>query len=197
MKYDHLRGNKYAVGNKGNTVTLYKPEYAKQLIDFFSIEPKRKELVAKSIAKDKKTGAETFTKDEWKYVPNELPTLTRFAKKIGVSYSALHNWINKGLEDDPKYIDFKYAYLHAKELYKQFLISNGLEGLYNGAFAIFVAKNTTDMKDKVDTEVTINFSLSQLLSQLDERNRARQIGRLEDQSHQVYISDVATDSPAS
>ena len=42
----------------------------------------------------------------------------------------------------------------AKDLQKEVLIQNGMAGLYDKTFAIFTAKNVTDMRDKVQTEVT-------------------------------------------
>lgn len=140
-----IKGNKYALNNKGGRPTKYKPEYCQALIDFFDPKEKFKKILIKKGVK--KLG----TKDEYKIIPAELPTLYKFAKKIGVSptdYHILNNWAKK-------YSEFSRALEIAKELYKQFLIENGLLGLYNSAFTIFVAKNTTDMKDTVDQNLHI------------------------------------------
>jgi|TARA_Y100000034_G_scaffold47492_1_gene58483 hypothetical protein len=154
------KNNRNAVGNHGGAPTIYKQEYAKQLIDFFSISPSKRELAAKMQGKN-------FEKEEYKEVPNDLPTLTRFAVKIGTSTQTLHNWCNMGQEKvdeelplneqnskSPLFFEFFEAFTRAKELYRDFLIQNGLKGLYPPAFAIFVATNTAGMKDKKETGLT-------------------------------------------
>lgn len=138
------KGNKFAVGNHGGRPTKYKPEYCQKLVEYFSIEPNKRELVSVAEAYGKK-GNTTFTKKEWKNVPNRLPTLIKFCQSIGITQWTLLEWVDK-------HDEFSQAYAKAKELYKNFLIENGVLGLYNAAFTIFVAKNTTDMKDKQEVE---------------------------------------------
>ncbi len=69
------------------------------------------------------------------------PFLFEFAHEIGVSDRTLERWAKKHKE-------FCRAYKEAKELQKNFLIINGLLGLYKPAFAIFTAKNITDMRNE-------------------------------------------------
>jgi hypothetical protein len=152
------KGNKNAIGNKGGAPTKYKPEYCEDLIKFFDVPPKKKELMAISRGYDKKTGEETFKKEEWKMIPNELPTIYKFCKKIGIGTTTFESWTNT-------HVEFQVAYIQAKDLYKSFLIANGLENLYNGAFAIFVAKNTTDMRDKQEIEHSGSVSLGALFEE--------------------------------
>jgi len=140
------KGNQFAKGNKGGRPEKYKKEYCDEIIKFFDIEPNRKEVVAKIKAYNK-AGAQNFEKEEYKRVANELPTIYKFAKKIGVSHFTILEWAKR-------YKEFSKALMTAKELYKQFLIENGLQGIYNPGFAIFVAKNTTDMKDRNETDIT-------------------------------------------
>lgn len=143
------KGNKFAVGNEGGRPTKYRKEFCDAIIEYFSIEPNRQELVSTGTAYDK-NGDVKFEKKEYKYFPNKLPTLFRFAEKIGVTMPTLHDWVDKHEE-------FASAYTRARELYTHFLVENGLMGLYNSQFAIFVAKNTTDMKDKVEVEHNVSF----------------------------------------
>lgn len=121
------KNNKFALGNNGGAPTKYDPKYCEEMISYFNTAPNK------------------LLTESGKLVPNELPTLRKFAKKIGVDKKTLLNWaeVNK---------EFFHALEACKEAYKEFLIENGLLGLYNSAFAVFVAKNTTDMKDKVETE---------------------------------------------
>ncbi len=143
--------------------TDYREEYCQQLVDFFSIEPNRKEKVSVAEAFDKKDGKVTFKKEEWKIVPNTLPTIQKFCDKIGTTRKTLLEWTTKHPE-------FLNAYEIAKEKYKDFLIENGLMNLYNGAFAIFVAKNTTDMKDKTELEHSGSVDLMGLLQKAKDKD---------------------------
>jgi hypothetical protein len=70
-----------------------------------------------------------------------MPFLSEFAGKIGVNVAILEKWAKRHKE-------FGQAFIRAKELQKEFLITNGLLGLYNPTFSIFIAKNITDMRDR-------------------------------------------------
>jgi len=132
------KGNKNAIGNNGGRPTDYKTEYCEALIKWFEIEPNyEKELP------HYKDGEITWY--DYKTIANRLPKFHEFAKSIGVTHKTLLNWCDVNIE-------FLQAYTQAKELQKYFLIENGLNGCYNAAFAIFVSKNITDMKDKQDIE---------------------------------------------
>jgi len=117
--------------------TKYKPEYCQELIEFFDREPYRP-LVVDGVALTDKNGRAVFT-------PCEFPTFERFAYKIGVHRETLRNWCDK-------YPDFFAAYKKAEMLQKDILIQNGLMGQYEKTFAIFTAKNVTDMRDKQEID---------------------------------------------
>lgn len=78
-------------------------------------------------------------------VPCRFPTFERFAFEIGVHRETLLNWCDK----HPSFFD---AYKKAKDLQKEILIQNTLSGLYEKTFAIFTAKNVTDMHDTYKQE---------------------------------------------
>lgn len=118
--------------------TKYKPEYCQELIDFFSI-PRTREIEVTH----KNTKGESWTKTEEK--PNPLPQFIDFSMKIGVCDDTLTEW-------KKTHEEFSAAYNKAKALQKSFLIENGLAGHYNAPFAIFTAKNITDMRDKQEME---------------------------------------------
>lgn len=124
--------------------TKYKPEYCEQLIAFFS-SPKR-ERVVKSVT----TGKNEYEKTEYQTIPCDLPTFAKFARKIGVNGDTIVEWAKATLEDGKtlKYPEFSAAYNDAKDLQKEFLVDNGLAGLYPPASFIFTAKNITDMRDQ-------------------------------------------------
>jgi len=114
--------------------TKYKSKYCKELIEFFSIEPYRE---VETIT----TGKNDYCKTEIKRLPNILPFFSAFARKIGVHRDTLDAWKNKHKE-------FSDSYKEAKDLQKEFLIQNGLGGLYNATSFIFTAKNITNMRDR-------------------------------------------------
>lgn len=159
------KGNKNAVGNKGGRPTLFKSEYAKRIKKFFDIEPLRQEVSESSIEYFA-NGAIKKENKKWRYMANKMPTLYRFSEEIGVDYTTVYRWAEKGdwEEGDGKdgkekkppveFIEFCNAYKAAKELQKEFLISLGLSGATPSAAFIFTAKNVTDMKDKTETDIT-------------------------------------------
>ena len=119
--------------------TKYKPEYCQQIIDFFNKKPyepimiKAKDGEGEVVATDK-NGRALFN-------PCSLPTKEGFAISIGIHRETLINW-------SKKHTEFFDAIKKAEDYQKDILIQNGLIGNYDKTFAIFVAKNVTDMNDK-------------------------------------------------
>ncbi len=168
------KGNKFAEGNKGGRPTKFRGEFIQQLIDFFSIEPYTKELM-EEVKEYYKDGELKKESTKYKHIPSKLPTLYQFSKKIGVSYSTVYRWAEKGEDQENieelkgEYTDsqleeikqhreqikeFCNAYKEAKELQKEFLISIGLSGAAPSPAFIFTAKNITDMRDKQELDHT-------------------------------------------
>ncbi len=154
-------GNKNGVGIREGD---FKPEYTDALITFFDIQPYNREVIEKSVEYFA-SGQEKKRAEKFKYMPAKLPTLYRFARSIGVDYSTVWRWAEKGetMQGDeriwhkdtaPEFIRFCNAYKQAKEIQKEFLINIGLSGAAPSPFAIFTAKNVTDMRDKQESEVT-------------------------------------------
>lgn len=127
--------------SKAGRPTKYKPEYCQKLIEFFDVEP----YEDKPLEHYGKDGEVKWT--DYKRMANRLPTLRNFAKEIGVSFDTVYEWVKQ----HPAFSD---AFTQAKDLQKWFLIENGLNGCYNPAFAIFTAKNITDMRDLSNVDHT-------------------------------------------
>lgn len=121
--------------------TKYKPEYCDEIIAFFDVP--RSEQRVKSVT----TGKNDYEKTDYETVPNPLPTLAKFARSIKVSRDTVNQWV----KDHPEFSD---AHNVAKDIQKDFLVDNGLEGLYPPASFIFTAKNITDMRDKTELDHT-------------------------------------------
>jgi hypothetical protein len=111
--------------------TKYKPEYCDAIIKHFTVTP----LI------EFPEGQKTIV------MPNKLPTFSDFCWEIGISEDTMLNWTK---EHD----EFLGAYNRAKDLQKQFLLTVGLSGKSPPAFAIFTAKNITDMKDQSAIDLT-------------------------------------------
>lgn len=120
----------------GGRPTKFKEEYTQMMLDYFE--------------KDKYVeiqGLDKFGQPKYYQRPNELPQFSKFARMIDVDTDTLLNWRDTNRE-------FFGAYKKCKDIQKEFLIENGLLGLYNSTFAIFTAKNITDMRDKQEIDHT-------------------------------------------
>lgn len=158
----------------GGSPTKFDPKYTEELIKFFDIEP-YKQVVSESTKESFKDGGIKKESVKYRLIPNRMPTLYSFSRKIGVAYSTIWRWAEKGKDQELEQIietqmragrtdkealeiatgikEFCNAYKEAKELQKEFLITIGLAGAAPAPFAIFTAKNVTDMRDK--SEMTV------------------------------------------
>lgn len=72
----------------------------------------------------------------------ELPTLAGLACLLGVHRDTLNEWARE-------YPEFSDAVKAGKAHQERILVTNGLTGLYEGAFGIFTAKNILGWRDKL------------------------------------------------
>lgn len=112
--------------------TKYKPEYCDDIIDYFSGEP---------------YSTETTESGASKKIPNDLPLIQNYAKKIGVCVDTLNEWTKV-------HPAFSEAYKKARALQEAFWTTNSLHGLYSPAFTIFAGKNMFGWRDKQEHEHT-------------------------------------------
>lgn len=131
----------------------YRPEYCEKMIEYFeSVEKVR-------IVTETMTWKNGEVREIEKEIPNPPPQFSEYARSIGVTHRKLKAWA----KDHP---EFSEAYTTCEEIFKEFLIANGLTGNYPGQFTTFVAKNETDMKD----EHTVNnrtFNMTDFLNKLE------------------------------
>lgn len=122
--------------------TKYKKEFADELIAFYDGDPYEDVKI-----NHYKKGEISWT--DTKRMPAKLPTMVEFARHIGVGLRTCFDWLDSEHSSYQK--EFSRAYTRlAKKAQKNFLIQNGLQGLYNPVFAKFVAINISDMIDKKD-----------------------------------------------
>jgi hypothetical protein len=138
----------------GGRPSKYDQKYCSQLVSFFSVDAYRKE-VAETSQEFFQNGTLKKKAEKYRFVPSEMPTFARFARKIKVNPDTLHEW-------KKHHPEFSEAYNEAKELQKQFLITIGLAGAAPPASFIFVAKNVTDMRDKQEVDTTKTFEVTGL-----------------------------------
>lgn len=130
---------------KGGRPTKWTPKMNTLIVEYFKREPTREVEV---LHKNKK--GEEYTTFEDK--PNKIPTFLEFADSVDVSQDTLNEWAKP--ENAAKYPGFSAAHKKAHELQKWFIIENAMNGRYNATFAIFTAKNITDMRDVQGVEHT-------------------------------------------
>lgn len=137
----------------------YKESYCEEILTFFNREP-----FEVATFDDGSGTLQPIVSGSGKPVlrPCKLPTLEGFAISIGVHRETLLNWAEK-------HEDFFDALKRAKDMQKEILIQNGLVGAYDKTFAIFTAKNVTDMRDRQPDEVKAEAeSLASILSKVIE-----------------------------
>lgn len=132
--------------------TKYEERYCQEIIDFFNKEPY--ETIPIEIENKEGEIVPSVATDKWGnpiLKPCPLPTKEKFSFSIGVDRTTLHEWAKKHKE-------FSLAIKKAEDLQKDLLIQGGLVATYDKTFAIFVAKNVTDMKDRQELDVNNTIS---------------------------------------
>lgn len=118
----------------------YDPSLCEALIEYFNVEPNREVIITQRFGKDNIT-------ETPKELPNDLPTLEGWCQKTGIHPSTVSEWVKQ-------YPEFSEAITRAKAYQYHILVSNGLKGLYDARFAMFIATNLTKLKNKSITEET-------------------------------------------
>jgi hypothetical protein len=121
----------------------------------------------------KKTGRPTEYKPEYcqqlvtyfteQVAASKLPFLSKWAREeAGVCEQTALRWVEAHEE-------FSEAYKKAKDMQKECLIENALTGKFQQTFAIFTAKNITDMRDVQETKNQTDFNITGLEKLTDEQ----------------------------
>ncbi len=128
---------KEEVKNKGGAPSKYRSEYCESVIEFFNREPFEVVMTTDDEGNEIPSLAPN---GKPVMIPCKLPTKEGFAISLGVHRETINNWAAENKE-------FFDAIKRAESMQKEILVQNGMSGLYEKTFAIFVAKNVTDMKD--------------------------------------------------
>ena len=144
--------------------TKYRQEYAQMLYEHFDIEITQiKNILDRQ---GKKVRAEVAT---------NFPTLSGFARKIGVYASTIRDWANNVNDDGSKqHPEFYAAYRFAKEVQDEFLVVNTLNGAYKENFAKFLATNILDYQERQTQNVNLSATgISHIDSDMEPNDASR------------------------
>ncbi|GAF94266.1 unnamed protein product, partial [marine sediment metagenome] len=79
--------------------------------------------------------------------PSSIPSICGLALKLNIHRDTIYRW---GKEEKPFYDTLE----RLRQKQKDFLLYHGLTRGYDSAFAKFVSVNMTDMRDKIDSNIT-------------------------------------------
>jgi hypothetical protein len=118
--------------------TLYKPEYAQAIIDYFEAA----QLPGDLAPDDSGPGS---GRRQTERIYTHMPTLQGFARSIGTSTKVLKDW-------EMRHVAFGLACARARDIMDQHLAQGLASGVYNPTGASFVAKNLAGWKDRTEVE---------------------------------------------
>lgn len=139
----HIYKKKENGKNDTGRPSEYRQEYCQDMIDFFKGAPRFSE-----VPESRTQGGQSGSVERHKQIPAPMPTFFRYADKIGVNDLTLQIW-------SEEHEEFFIAYNKCKALQKEWLLEIGLSGMTPPASFIFIAKNVTDMRDKVEQDINL------------------------------------------
>ncbi len=116
--------------------------FVEDMVEYFSNTPKEREIKELVYLK----GGDI--KEISKMIPNPPPLFSEYVRSKKVSWRIFKNAAKK-IDELAEAIE------ECNEIVKEFLIFHGLVGNYQSQFAIFTAKNLTDMKDRSEVETKV------------------------------------------
>lgn len=150
--------------------TKYKEEYCEQIIDYFErcqaeimvdvkfFQPNKNATIStilNPLNEEETLEAGNVREIAQKLVMQRFPTYVRFARSIGVSKSTLFEW-------STEYKKFSDSMDICKDISEAILLENGLQWLYNPAFAQFLLKNNYWYKDQSEVKSQVNVWLGDM-----------------------------------
>lgn len=138
----------------------FKKKFIKELEEYFNIKP--------NFILNEEIEWNTYSKVIPKEFASNLPTIQWFCYKIWIHRDTFYEWLKQA--EDEKYTKedkedkkkLSDTYKKAKENQENIWLQNSLKGLYSPVFAIFLWKNVFGYNDKIEQEITWNFSLIDL-----------------------------------
>ena len=118
------------------------------------------------------------------FIPNRIPTLTKFAKDKDISWKAIHNWIDPN--SDYFHAEFLHAYKHARALRQGFLMDSAVIGHMPPNTFKFIAVNLTDMRDRQEVDRGVTDELGQMLK--DIAGNGQGLGKIEGSTQRPLLA---------
>ena len=115
--------------------TLYRPEYAQAIIDYFESHQLPGDL-APSKDNNQRAIERIYT---------HMPTLQGFARSIGTSTKVLKDW-------EMRHAAFGMASARARDIMEEHIARGLASGVYNPTGGMFVAKNLAGWRDRSEVE---------------------------------------------
>ena len=120
--------------------TKYQPGHVEAMLDYFALKDSYREVSGSS--------------GRVQLIPRLMPTMVRFALKIGVNRKTLLRWFNEKNEDgSKKYQEYCDAYEKAKDVQEIYMLEAGIVGALNPTFASLMMINVFSWRKKIEEEV--------------------------------------------
>jgi hypothetical protein len=81
--------------------------------------------------------------------PRSIPSIAGLARRIKVYRSTIYRWYDKRYSEK-----FCYILEELNSIQEEYLLLHGCTGGYNAGFAKFVATNKTNLREKIEHDVT-------------------------------------------
>jgi hypothetical protein len=143
--------NKRAFGRPSK----YRPKYCKLILDYFTREHTQEYTETHTNRK-----GETWECSKLRAVP--VPTFEGFCGLIGIDMNTLRDW-------KTNFPDFSRACSHAQAKQIDHLATVTGLGLYNSNWAVFMAKNVSDWRDRREIEHSGDVGISGLIEGLSDK----------------------------
>jgi len=138
----------------------FKKKFIKELEEHFNVES--------NFILNEEIEWNTYSKVIPKEFASNLPTIQWFCYRIWIHRDTFYQWLKDAEDENYKWEDkedkkkLSDTYKKAKENQENIWLQNSLKGLYSPVFAIFLWKNVFGYNDKIEQEITWNFSLIDL-----------------------------------
>lgn len=118
---------------KRGAPSSFRPEYCQRVIEYFTRENRRKEIIREHVTYDKEGNIKSKSV-EYAYFANDLPTWAGFAAELKTTQEVVRQW-------ESVYPAFAWNCHRARELQHNMLVQNAMTRDYDGRFAAFIAMN--------------------------------------------------------
>ena len=161
--------------------TLYRPEYAQAIIDYFESA----QLPGDLAPDDSGPGS---GKRAVERIYTHMPTLQGFARSIGTHVQRVHEWAKR-------HPAFAESCARARSIMDEHMARGLASGVYNPTGAVFVAKNLNGWRDRTEVETVSRAEDSESTSAMKAALEHATPGQL--QALSTLVAAMMANAPAS